>query len=573
MKQMAMRTKIMAIVGSTLVAVLALSGVAWAATDTTPPGTVITSGPTGTVSSTSASFSFSGLDNVTSAANLKFECSLDGAAFTSCTSPKALSGLSEGQHTFSVRAIDSATNVDLTPATRTWTVSTTTGGTSSLVVTTTVPTNGATEIAPSADIMAYFNHDMNASSITSNTFKIRVQGTTNWLGGTTYSVDNTISPPSANGSSESVVTLHPNGNLTYNKTYEVRIVGGRSGVKDVNGNILKKTISWTFTTGGTDTTPPDTIIDSGPTGTVSSTSASFSFSGSDDVTSAANLKFECSLDGAAFTSCTSSKSYSGLSEGQHTFSVRAIDSANNVDPTPATRTWTVDTIAPTVNVSPADTATGVARDTNVTATFSEALDKGSVEAAGTFTLKQGTSSVPAAVTYDPATKVATLDPSSALTSNTTYTATISTAAKDLAGNALGQEKTWSFTTGSAPYDVTATPNPLNLSPTDPLFCSPRQENLTVTNNDPGDVTFDEVTITGPDATYFSSNSQFALAGPSSFTVLSGNHFFDPVTFRPGSTPTDLHRPYSATLTYKDSTGATIGNSIELRATTACITVG
>jgi hypothetical protein len=448
MKQMAMRTKIMAIVGSTLVAVLALSGVAWAATDTTPPGTVITSGPTGTVSSTSASFSFSGLDNVTSAANLKFECSLDGAAFTSCTSPKALSGLSEGQHTFSVRAIDSATNVDLTPATRTWTVST--------------------------------------------------------------------------------------------------------------------------TTGGTDTTPPDTTIDSGPTGTVSSTSASFSFSGSDDVTSAANLKFECSLDGAAFTSCTSSKSYSGLSEGQHTFSVRAIDSANNVDPTPATRTWTVDTIAPTVNVSPADTATGVARDTNVTATFSEALDKGSVEAAGTFTLKQGTSSVPAAVTYDPATKVATLDPSSALTSNTTYTATISTAAKDLAGNALGQEKTWSFTTGSAPYDVTATPNPLNLSPTDPLFCSPRQENLTVTNNDPGDVTFDEVTITGPDATYFSSNSQFALAGPSSFTVLSGNHFFDPVTFRPGSTPTDLHRPYSATLTYKDSTGATIGNSVQLTATTACL---
>src|SRR5215213_6339582 len=94
--------------------------------------------------------------------------------------------------------------------------------------------------------------------------------------------------------------------------------------------------------GGPDTTPPETTIDSGPSGTVSSTSASFAFSSAE-----AGSTFECKLDGGNFTSCTSPKSYTGpLSEGSHTFSVRATDAAGNVDATPATRTWTVNTTSP-----------------------------------------------------------------------------------------------------------------------------------------------------------------------------------------------------------------------------------
>ena len=95
-------------------------------------------------------------------------------------------------------------------------------------------------------------------------------------------------------------------------------------------------------TGGTDTSPPETAIDSGPSGTFTNSSASFTFSSSET-----GSTFECSLDAGAFGSCTSPKSYSGLSDGSHTFSVRAIDAAGNVDATPATRAWTVNT-APSV---------------------------------------------------------------------------------------------------------------------------------------------------------------------------------------------------------------------------------
>jgi hypothetical protein len=89
-----------------------------------------------------------------------------------------------------------------------------------------------------------------------------------------------------------------------------------------------------------DTTPPDTAIDSGPSATVSSTSASFSFTSNEPGT------FECQLDLGSWSACTSPTTYSGLANGSHTFSVRATDNAGNVDVTPATRTWTIDTTLP-----------------------------------------------------------------------------------------------------------------------------------------------------------------------------------------------------------------------------------
>jgi hypothetical protein len=85
-----------------------------------------------------------------------------------------------------------------------------------------------------------------------------------------------------------------------------------------------------------DATPPGTSISSGPSASTTSTSASFAFTATQ-----AGSTFECKLDAGAYAACTSPKTYSGLSFGSHTFSVRAIDPAGNADATPATQTWTI----------------------------------------------------------------------------------------------------------------------------------------------------------------------------------------------------------------------------------------
>jgi len=90
---------------------------------------------------------------------------------------------------------------------------------------------------------------------------------------------------------------------------------------------------------------PDTSIDSGPTGATNTASPSFAFSSPLGFSS-----FTCRLDAARFAPCTSPRSFSGLSDGPHTFYARAADRAGPVDPTPASTTFVVDTVAPPASV-------------------------------------------------------------------------------------------------------------------------------------------------------------------------------------------------------------------------------
>jgi len=85
-----------------------------------------------------------------------------------------------------------------------------------------------------------------------------------------------------------------------------------------------------------DVRPPITSIEDAPPSSTISTHATFGFS-SDE----AGGRFECQLDGGAFTACTSPKTYNGLAIGSHTFAVRAIDIAGNVDQTPAPLSWAI----------------------------------------------------------------------------------------------------------------------------------------------------------------------------------------------------------------------------------------
>ena len=101
---------------------------------------------------------------------------------------------------------------------------------------------------------------------------------------------------------------------------------------------------------------------------------------------------------------------------------------------------------------PLANASGVARNTELTFIFKEAMDPSTVNAS-TFTLIHGTTAVPGAVTYTGTT--ATFKPSSVLEPGTVYTATITTGAKNLAGTPLAANTAWSFTTaGSTSKNLT-----------------------------------------------------------------------------------------------------------------------
>lgn len=141
----------------------------------------------------------------------------------------------------------------------------------------------------------------------------------------------------------------PNGDYTF----DVRAV-------DASGN-TSSVSSWGWTVDKV--TPETSLASSGPSGTVSSTTASFEF------TSNESGDFVCTLDTVTVT-CGSPKSYTGLSNESHTFSVAARDVAGNVDPSPATRTWTVDTIAPETTLDPAFGPSGTTTSTSAEFRFS-----------------------------------------------------------------------------------------------------------------------------------------------------------------------------------------------------------
>ncbi len=129
--------------------------------------------------------------------------------------------------------------------------------------------------------------------------------------------------------------------------------------------------------------------------------------------------------------------------------------------------WTGgDTTPPTVvSTTPANGATGVAVDVSPTATFSEAMDPATLTTS-TFTLLEQGQTTPVTATVSYASQVATLDPSANLKAGTTYTATVkggASGAKDLAGNQLAADVSWTFTTATGanqpPTPVIDTPPP------------------------------------------------------------------------------------------------------------------
>jgi predicted phage tail protein len=166
-------------------------------------------------------------------------------AFSSCVSPKSYSGLANGSYTFSVRAIDAAGNTDTSPATRSFTVSTTQGGdTTPPTVVSTVPTAGATRVAATTNVTATFSEDMLASSINGQTFNLTKKGSATKLTATVSYPDPSSPPRTAK--------LDPANSLRSGVTYKAVVT---TGAKDLAGNPLDQNstssgsqqMAWLFT--------------------------------------------------------------------------------------------------------------------------------------------------------------------------------------------------------------------------------------------------------------------------------------------------------------------------------------
>jgi len=111
-----------------------------------------------------------------------------------------------------------------------------------------------------------------------------------------------------------------------------------------------------------------------------------------------------------------------------------------------------DVTAPTVlTVVPANAYLTAPVTTMATITFSETMNPATINSTS-ISLKQGTNSIAGTVTLSDAT--ATFTPSVALEANKVYTGNVTTSVKDVAGNAMASNYSWSFTTASA-SDVVA----------------------------------------------------------------------------------------------------------------------
>ena len=281
--------------------------------DSIPPEVKITSGLPSLTNQAQATLNFQADEE-----NCSFQCQLDSQDWKSCQSPKEYEELSNNQHTFSVKAIDLFSNESL-PVEYSWTVD--------------------TEI----ESPTIFLFDLNTKSHF-------------------YTNQNEVGVViSVSGSEEEIKWF-----LSENKEKPTIEDSGWQTEKPENfilseSNGLKTVYIWTKDSAQNvsqlgnsasiilDTISPETIIEDGPAEFANSTQAAFTFSSKEE-----NSTFECKIEQAEqadWEICQSPKIYLDLSEGEHTFSVRAKDLALNIDLSPAQYSWLIDITPPISQVA------------------------------------------------------------------------------------------------------------------------------------------------------------------------------------------------------------------------------
>jgi len=320
-----------------------------------------------------------------------------------------------------------------------------------VTVSSTLPANAAVAVPVGNKLSVTFSEAMAPATLNRATFTLK-QGAAVISGTVSYSGVTAVFAPA--------------NSLLSGAVYSATIT---TGARNLAGNALADNYVWSFTTGSA----PDTMKPA-VTGTTPANAAA-----TVPIGSKLSATFSEAMDPATITATTftlkqgatpvpGEASYSGvtalftpsgdlLSNAVYTatISTEAKDLAGNAAASNYVWSFTTgmlqDTTAPTVAaVNPYPNATAVCLDKTIAATFSEAMDPLTVSTA-TFTLhqgilQQGAVAVAGTVNYYGLTAV--FAPAGDLAANTTYTATISAAAKDLAGNAT-EKRVWSFTTGTA----------------------------------------------------------------------------------------------------------------------------
>lgn len=395
----------------------------------------------------------------------------------------------------------------------------------------TVPANGATAVPINQALSASFSVAMTPSTINTTTFTLKQ--TTN---GT--SVTGTVTYVAAG----SVATFTPGANLLPTTEYTATIT---TGAEDLAGTALASDYVWTFTTAALPIAVPPTVISTIPadlaTNVPVNQTVSATFSEPMDPATISSATF--TLTGPGATPVTGLVAYSAISDTltftpttnlahSTTFTATITTGAKDLAGTALANNyvWTFTTSAKPAIVSPEivstnpdNAAANVPLNQAVSATFTEAMNPLTITT-GTFQVTgPGGTAIVGTVSYDAINFIATFTPTLPLIASTTYIATITSGATDLAGNPLGNTgapNPWSFTTGAA-----VIPPPVILGPTISLFGGfgggagmTNQGIHTVINGDIG-TTGASTTMTG-----FYDESVAAVAGvyPCSYTVTPAN---------------------------------------------------
>lgn len=331
------------------------------------------------------------------------------------------------------------------------------------------PANGAVNVALNRKLTATFSEAMNGASVTAaGTFSLAVAG----VGGA--AVPGTVTYIAVTNTAIFSPTLPLVAQTQYTATIS-------TSAQSAAGNGLAANYVFSFTTGNAPDVTPPTVASTNPLSGATAVptnqiiTATFS-EAMDPATIVAPGTFTVAVAGVGGAAVGGTVSYVGLTatftpaanlaastQFTATITNAAQDLSGNalvagVAPNPWSFTTGAapDTTPPTITLTnPADAATGVPLNIAVSATFSEDMNPLTITAPGTFTLAVagvGGAAVAGSVTYDAVTRIATFTPTANLTATTQYTATITNAALDLAGNALGAgliPNPWSFTTGAA----------------------------------------------------------------------------------------------------------------------------